>query len=129
MNPIRENCPCGARAEEHCSDVDVFVRDEAFHHQGDTMDKIPVAKEHLDWLMTQVENRCTDKERANVGRIHGRFDLEIVIVVAPQDKLAITDEFLVDMKRALRERTGLLSPVIYLDGYEPPIVRNYDPYY
>lgn len=33
------------------------------------------------------------------------------------------------MKRALRERTGLLSPVIYLAGYEPPIVRNYDPYY
>jgi len=53
MNPIRENCPCGARAEEHCSDVGVFVRDEAFHcsdvgvfvrdeafhPQGDTMYK------------------------------------------------------------------------------------------
>jgi hypothetical protein len=91
--------------------------------------KVPVDKEHMQWLMAQVEARCTDKERANVGRIHGRFDLEIVISVAPQDKYAITDEFLVDMKRALRERTGLLAPVIYLEGYEPPSVREYDPYY
>lgn len=79
--------------------------------------------------MAQIEARCTDKETANFSRIHGRFDLEIVITVAPRDTRAITDEFLVDMKRALRERTGLLSPVIYLAGYEPPIVRNYDPYY
>lgn len=91
--------------------------------------KVHVDKEHMQWLMAQVEARCTDKERANVGRIHGRFDLEIVIAVAPQDQQAITDEFLVDMKRAMRERTGLLEPVIYLDGYEPPSVRNYDPYY
>ena len=91
--------------------------------------KVPVAQEHLDWLMAQIEERCTDKETANFARIHGRFDLEIVISVAPKDKHAITDEFLVDMKRALRERTGLLSPVIYLDGYEPQIVREYDPYY
>lgn len=91
--------------------------------------KVPVDKEHMQWLMKQVEDRCTDKERANVGRIHGRFDLEVVITVAPQDRQAITDEFLVDMKRALRERTGLLAPVVYLDGYEPPSVREYDPYY
>lgn len=91
--------------------------------------KVPVEQEHLGWLMAQIEARCTDKEKANFARIHGRFDLEIVIAVAPQDKRAITDEFLVDMKRELRERTGLLSPVIYLDGYEPPIVREYDPYY
>ena len=91
--------------------------------------KVPVDKEHLDWLMKQIENRCTDKESANFARIHGRFDLEIVIAVAPQDRCAIDDEFLVDMKRALRERAGLLAPVIYLDGHEPPIVRDYDPYY
>jgi len=90
--------------------------------------KVPVDQEHLDWLMVQIEARCKDKETANFARIHGRFDLEIVISVAPQDRQSITDEFLVDMKRALRERTGLLSPVIYLDGYEPPIVREYDPY-
>ena len=90
--------------------------------------KVPVDKEHMQWLMKQVEERCTDKEQANVGRIHGRFDLEIIIAVAPQDRQAITDEFLVDMKRALRERTGLLAPVIYLDGDEPRIVREYYPY-
>lgn len=90
--------------------------------------KVPVDQVHLDWLMAQIENRCTDKEAANFARIHGRFDLEIVIAVAPQDKHAITDEFLVDMKRALRKRTDL-SPVIYLAGYEPAIVREYDPYY
>ena len=83
-------------------------------------------QEHFVWLMAQIEERCTDKEEANLARIHGRFDLEIVITTAPQDRLAITDEFLVDMKRAMRERTGLLAPVIYLDGYEPPIVREYD---
>lgn len=88
--------------------------------------KVPVDQAHLDWLMEQIEERCTDKERANFGRVHGRFDLEIVIAVAPQDRQSINDEFLVDMKRALRERTGLLAPVIYLDGYEPPIIREYD---
>lgn len=91
--------------------------------------KVPVDQEHLDWLMAQIEERCKDKETANFARIHGRFDLEIVISVAPQDKYAIDDEFLVDMKRALRERTGLLSPVIYLDGDEPRKVREWDPYY
>jgi len=90
--------------------------------------KVPVNKEHLQWLMEQIEARCADKERANFARIHGRFDLEIVITVAQQDRKAITDEFLVDTKRALQERTGLLAPVIYLDGYEPSIVREYDPY-
>ena len=91
--------------------------------------KVPVAQEHLDWLMAQIEARCKDKETANFGRIHGRFDLEIVISVAPQDRYAIDDEFLVDMKRALRERTKLLSPVIYLEGDEPRKVREWDPYY
>ena len=91
--------------------------------------EVPVDRAHLDWLMAQIEARCTDKTTANLARIHGRFDLEITITVAPQDEYAITDEFLVDMKRAMRERTGLLAPVIYLEGYEPPIVRNYDPYY
>ncbi len=91
--------------------------------------KVPVDQEHLDWLMSQIEERCTDKETANFARIHGRFDLEIVIAVAPQDRGAINDEFLVDMKRALRERTGLLAPILYLDGDEPRIVREYDPYF
>jgi hypothetical protein len=91
--------------------------------------KVPVDREHLTWLMAQIENRCKNKEAANFARIHGRFDLEIVISVAPEDKYAITDEFLVDMKRALRERTGLLAPVVYLQGYEPAIVSEYDPYY
>jgi hypothetical protein len=91
--------------------------------------RVPVDQAHLDWLMKQIEDRCKDKETANFSRIHGRFDLEIVIAVAPQDHQAINDEFLVDMKRAICERTGLLAPVIYLDGYEPPIVREYDPYF
>jgi hypothetical protein len=91
--------------------------------------KVHVDQEHMQWLMERVEERCTDKETANLLRIHGCFDLEIVISVAPQDRHAINDEFLVDMKRALRERTGLLAPVIYLDGDEPRIVREYDPYY
>jgi hypothetical protein len=91
--------------------------------------KVPVDREYMQWLMEQVEARCKDKETANLLRIHGRFDLEIAIAVAPQDRHAITDEFLVDMKRALRESTGLLAPVIYLDGDEPQIVREYDPYY
>lgn len=90
--------------------------------------KVPVDREHMQWLMERVEERCKDKETANLLRIHGRFDLEIAIAVAPQDRYAITDEFLVDMKRAMRERTGLLAPVIYLDGDEPRIVREYDGY-
>jgi hypothetical protein len=86
-------------------------------------------EEHRRWLMEQIEARCKDKETANFARIRGCFDLEIVISVAPQDRYSIDDEFLVDMKRALRERTGYLSPVIYVDGDEPRKVREYDPYY
>ena len=89
--------------------------------------KVPVDREHMQWLMARVEERCADKDTANLLRHHGRFDLEIVIVVAPKDLPAITDEFLVDMKRAMRDRTKL-SPVIYLDGDEPRVVRTYDPY-
>ncbi len=91
--------------------------------------KVQVDQEHMQWLMERVEERCTDKETANLLRIHGRFDLEIAIAVALQDRRMITDEFLVDMKRSMRERTKLLSPVIYLDGDEPRIVREYDPHY
>lgn len=91
--------------------------------------KVPIDKEHMQWLMERVEERCKDKETANLLRIHGRFDLEIAIAVAPQDRYAITDEFLVDMKRVMCERTGLLAPVIYLDGDEPRNVREHDPHY
>ena len=90
--------------------------------------KVPIDQEHLNWLMVQIEARCKDKTAANFARIHGRFDLEIVIAVAPQDRYAITDEFIIDMKRVLRKRTGLLAPVIYLNGDEPQIVREYDGY-
>ena len=45
--------------------------------------KVPVDQAHLDWLMEQIEARCNDKENANFARVHGRFDLEIVISVAP----------------------------------------------
>ncbi len=89
--------------------------------------KVFVDQEHLDWCMAEIEARCTDKTTANLARVHGRFNLEIIIFVAPQDRDAINDEFLVSMKRALRERTKL-SPVIYLDGDEPRIVREYDSY-
>jgi hypothetical protein len=50
--------------------------------------------------MERVEERCMDKETANLLRIHGRFDLEIAIAVAHQDRHMITDEFLVDIKRS-----------------------------
>lgn len=87
-----------------------------------------VARTHLEWLMGQIEARCTDKETANLLRVRGRFDLEIKIVVNEKDRGAINDEFLVDMKRAMRERTGLLEPVIYLADEEPKVVRDFDPY-
>jgi hypothetical protein len=88
------------------------------------MYKVHIDREHMQWLMERVEERCTDKETANLLRIYGRYDLEIAIVVAPQDRCLITDEFLVDMKHSMRARTRL-SPVIYLDGDEPRSVRAY----
>jgi hypothetical protein len=75
-------------------------------------------------VKSSYTERCTDKETANLLRIYGRYDLEIAIVVAPQDRCLITDEFLVDMKHSMRARTRL-SPVIYLDGDEPRSVRAY----
>ena len=86
-----------------------------------------VEREHLAWLMQQVEARCKNPDAANIARVRGRFDLEIVIKVDRADRAAINDEFIVDMRRDMRKRTKL-EPVIYLEGEEPKIVRDYDPY-
>lgn len=83
----------------------------------------PIDRGHMTWLMKQIEARCSNPDKANLGRIRGSLDLQLVVMTAPEDREAVDREFLVDMTKAMRERTGLES-VIYLDGDEPEIVRN-----
>lgn len=80
----------------------------------------PVDREHLAWLMKKVEKRCKKPDEANIGRIKGQRDLELVISVADEDREEITPKFLCKMTERMKERTGISAPVIYLEGNAPP---------
>lgn len=85
-----------------------------------------VDRKHLAWLMKKIEKRCAKPDDANLMRVKGQRDLELVIVVAPEDRPSITPCFLCKMTRKMRKRTGIFMPVIYLDGNAPPPL---DPHY
>lgn len=87
----------------------------------------PVDRAHLQWLMEQVEARCKNPGPANIYRVKGGRDLELCIAVSDVDRPAITPEFLAEMTAAMKERTGIFQPVIYLDGQDEP--EDPDPYY
>lgn len=53
-----------------------------------------VDRNHMVWMMQQIEARCQNPDAANLLRIKGRFDLEIVIVVAPEDRCYISSELI-----------------------------------
>jgi len=48
-----------------------------------------------------------------------RCDLEIVIVVADDDKAVFTEAALLQLKEEITAATGVPEPVIYLYGNEP----------
>lgn len=84
-----------------------------------------VDREHLEWLMKKIEKRCVKPDDANLIRVKGQRDLELAIVVAPEDRQAITPSFLVKVTKKIKKRTGIFMPIIYLDGNAPPPL---DPY-
>ncbi len=82
----------------------------------------------MTWLMEQIDARIKNPDKSNLLRHKGRFDLELEVVVEQADRGSISREFLGEMTKEMRERTGL-SPIIYLSGDEPETVKNWDPYY
>jgi hypothetical protein len=76
-------------------------------------------EEHCSWLISQIERLVKNPDSANFGIDKSRCDLEIIIKVAEEDKRFITQEWLDAWKHELSVKTGVLSPVIYLEGNEP----------
>ena len=76
-------------------------------------------EEHCSWLMLQIERLVKNPDSAKFGMDKSRCDLEIIIKVAEEDRAAITQEWLDAWKNELATRTGVTSPVIYLEGNEP----------
>lgn len=81
---------------------------------------VPVDREHLAWLMKKIEKRCKKPDEANIARVKGQRDLEIMVSVADEDREEITTKFLRKMTERMKERTGIFAPVIYLEGNAPP---------
>lgn len=61
-----------------------------------------------------VEGLVTNPEKANFGIIGGDFDLEIAIMVAPEDRELITEEVCLALTTILKVLTGVFQPIVYL---------------
>lgn len=76
-------------------------------------------KEHRRWLIEKIESLVGNKDYANFGIRKGRVDLEIIIRVDPNDKNVFTESLLKGLEDEVASLTGIISPVIYLEGKEP----------
>ena len=84
----------------------------------------PFAKEHKDWLMKEIEALCSNPDRADIGHVKGQCDLEVVIWVHDDDRSAFSHAVMARLEAELKERTGVLKPVIYLEGSRPHHLDN-----
>ena len=76
------------------------------------------------WFMAEIARMVKHLSDASFGIVTGRCDLEIVIVVAEDDKALFAEEVLSQFKQKIAAMTGVLSPVIYLQGNEPAWLAN-----
>ena len=74
---------------------------------------------HKHWLMHEIELMVKNPEDANFGIKKGRVDLEIIISVNEKDKQIFSKKTLKILTEKIAKLTGVLSPVVYLDGKEP----------
>ncbi|NQT49375.1 hypothetical protein HQ571_01625 [Candidatus Kuenenbacteria bacterium] len=68
------------------------------------------------WFMSLIEGMVKYPKTANYARIKSGNDLEIAILVAPEDADVFTPEVCNALKVLLAKVTGVLSPVVYLFG-------------
>ncbi len=72
-----------------------------------------------DWFMKVVEGLVKHPEAANILRVRGQLDLQIVIVADKSDRGVFTDQVCLALEELLRAKTGAF-PVVYLDGAPHP---------
>jgi hypothetical protein len=76
------------------------------------------------WLMGIIEGLTENPMDANFKVESGRFDLEVVIVVAPTDRIVFTEEVCLALTTLLKVATGVLHPVVYLDRDPHPAAKE-----
>ena len=82
-------------------------------------------KEKQQSFMTKVEAICSKPDAENIMTIHGRFDLEVVICVHPDDEHVFMDASTIEtLKQSLKDEVGVMAPVVYLDGHEDAYTKD-----
>ena len=69
--------------------------------------------------MREVEALCAHPKIANLGHVKGKCDLEVMIQVHDDDRDAFSHAVMARLEAALKKRTGVLKPVLYLIGNRP----------
>ncbi len=69
-----------------------------------------------DWFMKVVEGLVSKPKAANIKRVRGRFDLEMIIVCHPKDRHIFNIGICLALTELLKAKTGALEPIVYLEG-------------
>ena len=72
--------------------------------------------EKKQWFMKLIESKVSNPDAANMLSHYGRFDLEVEIVVAPEDEHVFTARVIEDLTEQLGKATETMKPVVYLSG-------------
>ncbi|MDP3244395.1 MAG: hypothetical protein Q8M83_01910, partial [bacterium] len=76
------------------------------------------------WFNLILEGLVSNPEKANFGIISGSLDLEVAIMVAPEDEAIITEEVCLALTALLKVATGVFQPVVYLYGAPHSMADN-----
>lgn len=79
--------------------------------------------EQKAWFMTIIEGMVSNPEAANFARVKGSMDMEIRILVVPEDAHIFTPDVCTSLARLLGVVTNT-SPVVYLDGQPHPAAQE-----
>jgi hypothetical protein len=87
---------------------------------------IPFSKQDLDWFDEQLRARVPEHpdDIINVLRHRGGLDLELSFVVAPRSRHIFTEAVCLELTEAVKQRTGALAPVIYVEGDPHPAAKE-----
>lgn len=76
-----------------------------------------------EWFMAILQGMVRNSQTAKFYRIKAGLDLEIVIAVAPEDRVVFTSEVCLALTELLRVTTQV-APVVYLEGDPHPQARQ-----
>ncbi|PIR93865.1 hypothetical protein COT97_04360 [Candidatus Falkowbacteria bacterium CG10_big_fil_rev_8_21_14_0_10_39_11] len=72
------------------------------------------------WFMAMIEGMVSKPDQANFARIKGGNDLEVAIVVDPEDEHVFTEEVCGALRVLLAQVTKTCWPVVYLKNTPHP---------